>query len=326
MMKIISKIAATVGAILVLAGVYLFVPPPQHVRAQFADQGAWATAASVTASGATTVTLTLNNVSSLSDIKGVNIGFNPDANSVGPVSIVVTGSAGTTAATALQRPSSLGLVALSLNELWAAETTSVKYNGSVFVLTSNVDMRPIGDVCENRGSSAPRGCLIEDGSCVSQTQFAPLYGLIGTTYGSCSTGNFRLPLSNGTAFMAMDGQGVNGSAGRLTTASCSSPNSLGQLCGTETKTLTATQIPTINSSFSGGTSQGSMLFSPVTGFGITLYSPVGGGSDQFLAFQPGAVISQLALAVTGTGSSSNTGGGAHPVLNPVLLGIRAIKY
>ena len=68
MMKIISKAAAVLGIVLTLAVACLFVPPPQHARAQFADQGTWATATSVTASGATTVTLTLNNVASLSDI------------------------------------------------------------------------------------------------------------------------------------------------------------------------------------------------------------------------------------------------------------------
>lgn len=328
----VRRIIAAAAIILVAAAAYLFVPPTHQARAQFADQGAWATATSVTSGGATTVTLALNNVSSLNDIVGVNISFNPAANSIGPVSIIVTGSAGTAASTALQRPSSLGLVALSLNELWAGETTSVKYNGSVFVLTSNVDMSPIGKAVEFRGSAAPRGALIEDGSCVSQTQYAALYSVISTTYGTCSGSNFKLPFSNGTAFVAFDAQGANGAANRITTASCAAPNSP-TLCGTETKTLSLAQLPTgitvgnASQAFTaalpgyvpyGGPSSTAIVISNGTGLSYTVPVNNGGGTWQY--------ATSLSWSQSISATSNNTSGSAHSVLNPVLPGIRAIKY
>ena len=72
------------------------------------------------------------------------------------MTIAITNALGTTTATALDRPSSLGLVALSLNELFAGEPTSVTYNGTVFFLSNNVDMTPIGKVVQFRGSAARR--------------------------------------------------------------------------------------------------------------------------------------------------------------------------
>ena len=240
--EVLRKITCGIAAILVLSATYLFVPPPRHAAA-FVDQSTWAGTAAGTANA---VILNLANVSSLNDIVGVPIRFNPSANSTGPVTVVIQNALGSTTATALQRPSSIGLVALSLNESWAGETTSVTYNGSVFVLSSNVDMSPIGQPVEFRGASAPRGALIEDGSCVSQTQFAALFSVIGTTYGSCSAGLFKLPFSNGTAFVAFDAQGANGAANRITTASCATPNSPVE-CGSQIATLTPNLIPNITS-------------------------------------------------------------------------------
>jgi microcystin-dependent protein len=311
-----------VGIFSVLALAYLFVPPPHQARAQFADQGTWATATSVTTGGATIVTLTLNNVSSLNDIVGVNVSFNPAANSTGPVSIIVTGPAGTTSSTALQRPSSLGLVALSLNELWAGETTSVKYNGSVFVLTSNVDMRAIGSVCEFRGNTAPRGCLIEDGSCVSATQFAALNTAIGTLYGSCS--GLKLPDSRGTGFMAIDGQGANGLAGRITTASCATPNTVGAQCGNEVQMIAQSGLPNVTFSKANGNmtdfghahvtdKENGQIPQAGAGAGGSLVGTGNGSTNP--------AFTGISLALNGGVTQTGT-----PDLSPHLLGIRGIKY
>jgi microcystin-dependent protein len=314
-----------VSSILTLAAVYLFVPQPHHARAQFADQGTWAGTA---AGAANAVILNLANVSSLNDIVGVPIRFNAAANNTGPVTIVIQNALGSTTATALNRPSSIGLAALSLNELWAGETTSVTYNGSVFVLSSNVDMTRIGDTVQYRGGAVPRGTLIEDGSCISQTTYAPLFSVIGTTYGSCSTGLFSLPDSRGTGFVALDGQGVNGLAGRITTATCATPNAVG-ICGKETATLTLPQLPTgITSSnptqnITVGAGGQSIPISTTPFTGST--SNTGGNNTPITSGSVGQTTSLTGLNAISV-TSNNTLGNAHSILNPASLGRRAVKY
>lgn len=316
-----SAFARTFAALTLFVAVgaaYLFVPPPRHAAAQFADQGTWGGTAGGTANA---LVITLANVASLNDIVGVPIRFNPAANNTGPVTIVVTNAMGSTTATAALRPSSLGLVAFSLNEFWAGETTSVTYNGSNFVLSSNVDMRPIGSTCEFRGTGAPRGCLIEDGSCVSSSQFAPLASVISTLYGTCS--GLQLPDSRGTDFMALDGQGANGLANRITSTSCATPNALGTHCGVQTAALTSTaNMPpyTPSGSITNGAITSSTSFEGIGGSQATLFE---GSGSSYVVGQILITSTQAASTFTGAAVGSST---PFPSLNPKLLGIRAIKY
>lgn len=94
---------------------------------------------------------------------------------------------------------------------------------------------------------------------------------------------------------------------------------MGQTTGENNHTLTAGEIPNITSpvSITSTTSQGVMLFSPVTGFGLTSFS-ANAGSQVWQAFGTGAGINQLSLSVTGstTATSNNTGGGAHNNMQP----------
>lgn len=330
MKKFANRKAIALALVAAVASVaaWLFVPPPRQARAQFADQGAWAGNATLN-TGVTpnVLTITLANVSQLSDITGVQIGLNPSANNTAAVNIVITNAMGSTAATALDRPSSIGLTSLSNSELFAGETTSVKYNGSVFVLTSNVDMTRIGQAVEFRGSTAPRGSLIEDGSCVSQTTYAALFSVIGTTYGSCSAGLFALPLSNGTMFAANDNQGI-AVANRITNAgSGCALTASGTFCGGQNQTLTLLQTPTgiqsSNAAF-GINVTGGAPFAAITG-GNTGFATA--GSPTFPTFNSATpTASGTVGAAVVTSTSTNTAGLPHPVLNPILSGIRAIKY
>jgi microcystin-dependent protein len=314
-------------AILALSTAYIFVPPPHQARAQFADQGTWAGTAAGTANA---VVLNLANVSSLNDIVGVTIRFNPAANNTGPVTIVVQNALGSTTATALQRPSSIGLAALSLNELWAGETTAVTYNGSVFVLSSNVDMTPIGHTVEYRAGAAPRGALIEDGSCVSRTTFAPLFSVIGTTYSACDgVTTFGVPNSKGTVFAAADGQGAGGLQGRITTATCATPNTIGAVCGTEKSTVAQINLPniTLSTGITDTRTWGMTSINGATpGIAPGAQSP---NVQQVLSNNAGTATVPVVTVTGGTISGLTPLGGSNialATLNPALLGIRAIKY
>jgi microcystin-dependent protein len=305
---------------------FLSIYPPSTGQAQFVDQS---TFGGTSTGSANAQVISIANLRGNTD--GVVLRFVPGFTNTGPATLN-TGFGNV----AIVRPSSIGNVALSGQELLVGELTCVTFNGTAYQLSCNVDLTPIGRTVEFRGSATPRGTLIEDGSCVSQTTFAALFSVIGTQYGTCSAGNFAVPDSRGTAFMALDGQGANGLAGRITTASCSTPNAVG-LCGSETKTLTVAQVPVVASA--GGTLGVSVSVSGgVTGTAATnaVSATISGNSTVLLspngAAQPTAVSGSFSGTGSGTTTSgpvvscTNCGGAAHPVLNPVLLGRRAIKY
>jgi microcystin-dependent protein len=306
---------------------FLSIYPPSNGNAQFVDQS---TFGGTSTGSANAQVISIANLRS--HTAGVVLRFVPGFTNTGPATL--NDGFG---AVAIVRPSSIGNVALSGQELLTGELTCVTYNGTAYQLSCNVDMTKIGQTVEVRGSVAPRGTLIEDGSCVSQTTYAPLFSVIGTTYGTCSAGLFAVPDSRGTMFAANDNQGVNGAAGRITTAgsSCNAV-SVGVLCGAQNRTLTAAQIPTITASgaalgvsvsvsgsISGSAATNAISLTP-SGAAAVILSPSG-------AAQPTAVTGSFSGSGSGgttsgpVTSSTNTGGAAHPVLNPILTGLRAIK-
>lgn len=311
MKKIIAGICAALGLLVI----WSIVPPPRQASAQFEQQSTWG---GTSGGSANAQTFTIPNLAAYKT--GVVLRFNPGFTNTGPTQININGIG----LVNVMRPSSIGLVALSGQEIWAGEPTSVMYNGSVFVLTSNVDMTPIGKAVEFRGTSAPRGTLIEDGSCVSQTTYAPLFSVIGTTYGTCGAGLFALPNSKGRLFAALDNQGSGGAAGNITSAGSGCNATVIGNCGQQNWTLTASQIPTINSSVSVSVSASSTVGNIAQGANTTINQPGTGSPSAYPNLSYGAVGSTG--SGTGTGSSTNTGGLSHPTLPPISIGLRAIKY
>jgi microcystin-dependent protein len=91
---------------------------------------------------------------------------------------------------------------------------------------------PSGSLTAFAGATAPTGWLICDGSVVSQTTYASLYAVVGSTYntGGEGAGNFRLPNMKGRVIVGRD-------------ASDSDFNVLGETGGAKTHTLTTTEMP-----------------------------------------------------------------------------------
>lgn len=52
---------------------------------------------------------------------------------------------------------------------------------------------PVGLVLPFGGATAPPGYLLCDGAYLDRTQYANLFGVLGTTYGTTTASNFRLP-------------------------------------------------------------------------------------------------------------------------------------
>jgi microcystin-dependent protein len=203
----------------------------------FEAQSTWAEAVGGSANAQTII---ISNVQTFSDVLGVPLRYVPIVDNNGPATIRINASF----TAAVRRPSSIGLVALSGGELQAGVTTTIMYNGSTFEILGPVDMTPIGRTVEFRGAATPRGAMIEDGSCVSRATFAALFAVIGTTYGVCDGSTlFGLPDSRGTVFGALDTQGLNGAANRITVAGSGCDATGVGLCGSQNRSISTTYLP-----------------------------------------------------------------------------------
>lgn len=309
------KLLAPLGGIALVAALWVAVPPPRHAVAQFVDQSTYGGT-----SGGTNNAQTITIANYTSHTAGVVLRFIPGSANTGPATINVSGLG----AVAIQRPSSIGNVALSGGELQASELTCITYNGTAYQLACNVDMTPIGRTVEYRGAALPRGTLIEDGSAVSRTTYAPLFSVIGTTYGvGDGSTTFNLPLSNGSVFAALDNQGVT-TSNRITSAGSGCNATAVGFCGLQSHTVVTpnlppytpvvtsatTQIPVYNNTnTSGSTVPNAIALANSGNASAGLYNPTVSGG--------GTVVVMQAQGGTST---------PIPNLNPMLLGRRSIKY
>jgi microcystin-dependent protein len=311
-----KKIAYVAAGVFALGAAYLFVPPTHQASAQYADQGTWG---GTSAGSANAQTITIPNLSG--NKAGIVLRFIPGSTNTGPTQINVSGAG----LVNVMRPSSLGLVAFSGKEFLAGEPTSVMYTGSVYVLANNVDMTPIGKVVEFRGTTAPRGTLVEDGSCVSQTTYAALFSLLGTTWGSCSAGLFKLPFSNGRALYAFDDQGANGAANVITSGGSGCANAtvsaIGGNCGFQNHALIAGEIPALGISIGLG---GFRLTATNGSVGDFLVTTGGAGTTHVPGSTNSATWGEQDPPLIG--NTTGTSGTAHAILSPASFVLRAIKY
>jgi len=104
---------------------------------------------------------------------------------------------------------------------------------------------PIGTVVDYIGNTAPANWLILDGSAVSRTTYASLFGLIGTTYGPGNgSTTFNLPNLSGRVTVGV---------GTATGAAGATAHTLGQSLGEEKHTISLTEIPSHNHGGATGT-------------------------------------------------------------------------
>lgn len=314
----IGRAFAAVRSIALAVGI--LAVPLAGAQAQFVEQQMWAGTAGGTANA---ITLTVPNMDAPYP-GGVIVRFAPSLNNTGPTTVSINGQTPQT----LYRPSSIGSVVMSGGELRFAMVTTIINDGNAWILLSPIDMRPIGDTIQFRGTTTPPGYLLEDGSCVSRVTFAPLFSVIGTSYSPCDgSTTFGVPDSRGTTFTALDNQGVNGAAGRVTSAGSGCPGTSVMLCGSQSATLTALQLPVITPTFTGTTHDWQISVDSLPAIPTLLLNsgaPAGAGA----AANPlGVNGTNPFVRVTPAGTISSFGGGqSHPVLNPTLLGRRAIKY
>jgi microcystin-dependent protein len=173
-------------------------------------------------------------------------------------------------------------------------------SGNIGFTTLSSFSLPSGTVLPFAGATAPAGYQLCYGQAISRTTYASLFSAIGTTYGSGDgSTTFNVPDLRGRAIAGQDDMGGT-SANRLTGQSGGlNGDNLGATGGSETHTLTESQLASHTHTFSVSIPTGA---SSTGGNASGLVSVIQSGSS------------------TKSGTSSSTGGGqAHNNVQPTFI-------
>lgn len=180
------------------------------------------------------------------------------------------------------------ITASQMNSGAAASGTVATANGSGGVTYAATGV-PTGTILDFGGTVAPTGYLGCDGTAVSRTTYATLFGVIGTTWGAGNgSTTFNLPDFQRRVAVGSGGSGT-GTLG----------NAVGNTGGAETHTLTTPEIPAHTHAQDA----------------LTKLALVGTGADS---------TNNNANAIGGT-TGSTGGGGAHNNMQPSAVVLKIIK-
>lgn len=278
-------------------------------RAQFAGQSTLAKAPS--GGSANAQTITLGNVLSLGDLKGVTISWVVGAGltNTGPAQINVNGFG----LVNIYRRNSGALIALGGSEMPAGYLVKATYDGTQFELeTDYTGGAPVGsEVIANYGTADP-GYVLEYGECMTSANDPALVNKIGTTYNSqdgCTTGQTGIPDRRGRTVFGKDNMGGT-AAGRITVAGGNfDGTTLGAAGGGQNQTLLQGNVPNYNLSVAsitgyvpsmsvyGNSNQGGLNTGP---YGY--YVPTGNGSTN-----TGLTTPQTNIVLSGSIPSGGSG-------------------
>lgn len=140
---------------------------------------------------------------------------------------------------------------------------------------------PVGSIFPFVGGQSPSGFALCNGQTLDRTQFAELFRLIGTKYGTTNSNNFKVPDLSGR-FLVGVGTGY----------------SLGDTGGSQTVALTTAQMPIHSHDVTGKADQAGRA-------GVGMYaSNVGGGSGwQVLSTTEQGSLSGLTTTSAGSGQA-----------------------
>lgn len=158
--------------------------------------------------------------------------------------------------------------------------------------------------------------LLCDGTVYNYSDYPFLGPRLGGTFGGNGATTFGVPDLRGRVPLAYDGTGT-----RITAAGCGlNGQTLGAALDEQTVALTAGMIPTITVNISGNITYSLPPADP-TSTAIVL---TGSGNEYVAYWHVNPGLSKYAF--TGSGSSTNTGGAAHPNVQPSqVTGLWAIK-
>lgn len=193
-------------------------------------------------------------------------------------------------------------------------------------LHATVGVVPVGATIEWWDPTPPPGWLVCAGQAVSRTDYAELFAVFGTRYGSGDgSTTFNLPDLRGRVPVTLDNQGGS-DAGRLSVA-----NTLGGTGGAERVTLSVNQMPSHNhggsTASTGSHNHSGLVAGNDAGFVIANSS---GGNALVASSNPSALTSaRVAGATANAGNhnhsiSSQGGGQSHENMPPYILCYRIV--
>ena len=166
--------------------------------------------------------------------------------------------------------------------------------------------------------------LLEDGAIYNVSDFPYLGRQLGSSFGGNGITTFGVPDSRGRVQLPYDGTGT-----RITTGGCGlNGQTIGATLDEQTITLAAAQIPTITgtASVSGSVAVGGLGTVPTsTSWNAVSVNNTGGSA---VANSAGSItaVNSMSGSMSGSTSSTNTGGGAHPNVPPSqVTGIAVIR-
>lgn len=199
-----------------------------------------------------------------------------------------------------------------------------------------------GTVLPFAGAAAPNGWLLCYGQAVSRTDYAILFGIIGTTFGTGDgSTTFNLPDLRGRVPAGKDNMGGT-PANRLTTAGSGVDGpTLGAAGGSQAHTLTTAQMPAHNHAVTDPTHAHS-VYDPghshtQQSWNLTNFDGTGGphqvGADAPTSGALGGINSVsfvgtgigIYAAATGISIQNNGSGGAHNNTQPTIVLNHIIK-
>lgn len=140
---------------------------------------------------------------------------------------------------------------------------------------------PVGAIFPFVGGQAPTGFALCNGQTLDRAQYADLFRLIGTKYGTTNTSNFKVPDLSGR-FLVGVGTGY----------------SLGDTGGSQTVALTAAQMPVHNHDVTGKAGQAQK-----SGVGLYASNVSGGSGWQVLSTTEQGSVSGLTTTSAGSGQA-----------------------
>lgn len=218
--------------------VALFLYTDHGARTQFAQN----TFAGTSSGTANAQTITLPNISQLSDILNQSITFrvNGALTNTGPTTLAVSGLT----ALAVHRSIIGGTTTLSGAELAGGHYATVMYDGTQFQLLNSANPVVPGTIIDWAGAPCPTGYLTANSATASQATYPALFGILGTLWGPASGGNFTTPDLRARATYGQD-QNVGGLSNRISVAGGNfSSQTIGNVGGQQNWTLLLNQMPT----------------------------------------------------------------------------------
>jgi microcystin-dependent protein len=192
---------------------------------------------------------------------------------------------------------------------------------------------PLGGMLDFIGTTAPNSAFVMPfGQAISRTTYAGLFALTGTTYGNGDgSTTFNVPDLRGRVLAGKDDMGGS-AAGRITNGGSGiTGTTLGAVGGGENETLTLAQLPGGITSAGSGTANVTGNFGgaiPITNSNVANWG-IGSGSANGPGGSGTWSSGGSSLNSSGTASvnvtSNNTGGGAHPNMQPTIIGNKILR-